>query len=417
MMKLGLERGCAGWFIKKIRRFRHDKTGAAAVLFGLVLLPVMFLLGTAIDYQRAVSAKMALQYAVDAGALAAARQAGSTQAQRTRWAQTEILANLGSKASVLNPSISETEPSSTTYRVSATASLPTVFMKLANVSSMEIAATATASLAASGSTPNVCLLALSKVVAPGFLVNQNASITWPNCEIDVASTGSPAATFNAGDVFNLSKICVAGSSTLQNGGSVAVLQTNCATASDPFAGNLPIPTIGACISGGNYNGSQTFSPGTYCGTFNFNGGGGVATFLPGTYVFSGVSWNMNTGWSMVGTGVTFYFADSSYIQINSGVSATLTAPTSGPYADILMYEAAGLSVSSFTIDGSAGHSFQGLIYLPSRNITFNNMSNLSPEPVTLVVNSAIIDSLNWNLQSAAHVIPAVAGLGAPHLTQ
>lgn len=78
MMKLGLERGCAGWFIKKIRRFRHDKTGAAAVLFGLVLLPVMFLLGTAIDYQRAVSAKMALQYAVDAGALAAARQAGST---------------------------------------------------------------------------------------------------------------------------------------------------------------------------------------------------------------------------------------------------------------------------------------------------------------------------------------------------
>ena len=99
--------------------------------------------------------------------------------------------------------------------------------------------------------------------------------------------------------------------------------------------------------------------------------------------------------------MTFYFADSnSYIQVNSGVSVNLSAPTSGTYANILMFEPNGLSTSSYTINGSAGHVLNGLMYQPSRNITFNSQSNTSSEGLTIVVNRLILDTLSWSLAPA-----------------
>ena len=56
----------------------------------------------------------------------------------------------------------------------------------------------------------------------------------------------------------------------------------------------------------------------------------------------------------------------------------------------------GLSASSYTINGSNGHQLNGLIYQPSRNITFNSQSNLTAENFTLVVKTLILDTLTWN---------------------
>ena len=65
-------------------------------------------------------------------------------------------------------------------------------------------------------------------------------------------------------------------------------------------------------------------------------------FKPGVYVIKGGGWNVNGG-SWTGSGVTFYFADTSHIQFNSGISATLSAPTSGTYSGLLFYEPDGLA--------------------------------------------------------------------------
>ena len=229
----------------------------------------------------------------------------------------------------------------------------------------------------------------------------------------MASTGNPAATFNSGDNFNVSKLCVAGTQILNNNGPMSALKTGCTVASDPFAGNLPAVTVGSCtVNSQNYSGNVTLSPGVYCGNFNFNGTGTV-TFLSGLFVIKGANWNMNSGWTMNGAGVSFYFADTSYMQINSGVVANLTAPTSGTYANILMFEPTGLANSSFSINGQAGHSFQGLIYLPSRNITFNSMSNVTSEALTIVLNTVILNTLDWNLKSSVLSIPAAGGQAGP----
>ncbi len=163
---------------------------------------------------------------------------------------------------------------------------------------------------------------------------------------------------------------------------------------NPYKNTLAAPAIGTCIASANYSGTVYLNPGTYCGSFNFNGSGTV-NLASGTYIFKNTNWNINTGWTISGTGVTFYFADStSYVQFNGGVSVSLTSPTSGPYANVLMFEPDGLPTSSFAIDGSSssGHALQGLVYLPSRNITFNSTYSGTADAFALVVNQLIFDS-------------------------
>jgi hypothetical protein len=99
------------------------------------------------------------------------------------------------------------------------------------------------------------------------------------------------------------------------------------------------------------------------------------------------------------------------VQFNSGVTVSLTAPTSGTYANVLMFEPDGLSTSSFAIDGasSSGHALQGLVYLPSRNITFNSTYSGTADAFTLVVNQLIFDSNSGKTWS---ITPASGGGGS-----
>lgn len=402
------------------KKFRRDRSGAVAILFGFAILPIMLILGAVIDYNRASSMRARLQEAVDASALQVARRASvTTPAERQTLAQNFALANLGSLATTLNPTITETEPSGN-FKVTATASVAAAFMQLARIDAIPITSSATVMNKAVASTAtSVCVLALSPTISPGLLVNNAVTINAPNCEIDVASTGGPAATFNAAATFNVSRICVAGTQTIQNGGPVSVLSTGCSVASDPFASSLPTPPSVPCtVNSQNYTGNTTLQPGVYCGSFNFNAPAGTITFAAGLYVFNGASFNVGSGWIMDGTaGVTFYYADQSYLQINGGVTANLAAPTSGTYANILMYEASGLAESAFTIDGSGGHSFSGLIHLPSRDITFNNMSTVTSEALTIVLNSVIVDTDNWSIASAPLSIPTTGTVTTPVLIQ
>jgi hypothetical protein len=134
-------------------------------------------------------------------------------------------------------------------------------------------------------------------------------------------------------------------------------------------------------------------------------------------VIKGGGWTVDGG-SWTGTGVTFYFADSSNIQYNSGMRMTLSAPTSGTYAGILFYEADGLSTSNFVFDDSVSENLSGFIYLPSRNITFNSTSNEITTNIGVIANTAIFDGVNWSLTPST-LWPITSGSGStePHLTQ
>src|SRR5207248_2046126 len=118
----------------------------------------------------------------------------------------------------------------------------------------------------------------------------------------------------------------------------------------------------------------------------------------------------NSGWTVTGTGVTFYLVDqNATITFNGNVNFKLTPPTSGTYANILMFEPSGLTNTNLPINGTSGSTMQGLLYLPSRDVTINSVSNVSADKVTMVFSSLIFNSLNWTFDAGAIAMTASGG--------
>ncbi len=372
--------------------FLHDRRGNLVVSFALFFALIMGIAGAGLDYSRATRTQTRLQAALDAAVLAGAAQDDSLQIAA---AQQMFERNLSSvDATDVTSSFSN---ASGILTGTASARTITTFTRLLGVTSIPIGTT---SAAASGipAGPSACIYVLDPTATQSLLVNSGADIAAPTCEIHVASKASPAAIFNAGTSLDFARICVAGTNIIDNGGSHSSLSTGCNAAANPYVGKLPAPAVSSCdFTAANYSGSVSLTPGVYCGGFNFNAGPNV-TFAPGLYVIKGGDWNVDGG-NWTGTGVTFYFADSSRIQFNSAVAADMTSPTSGTYAGIFMFEPDGLSKSPFVLDDSRGMSVTGLIYLPSRNMTFNSASNLTDKSITLVTDTLILDQTRWNLSS------------------
>ena len=162
----------------------------------------------------------------------------------------------------------------------------------------------------------------------------------------------------------------------------------------------------------------TISPGVYCGWTNFNGSG-TLTLNPGLYIIKNGGMTFNSGWTVTGNGVTFYLVDqNATITFNGNVNFKFTPPTSGTYANVLMFEPAGLANTNLPINGTSGSSLQGLLYLPSRDVMINSVSNLSGDKVTMVFSSVIFNALNWTFDAGNIAMSASAGSGgAPRLTQ
>jgi Flp pilus assembly protein TadG len=426
-------------------RIARDRRANIGVTFALMLGPILMVSGAAVDYARLEQFKTQLQATVDSAALAGAAVYTSSSQNTAATTTATNYVTVGVKQlpghiGTITPSASASLVTSGsnpgyTVTVSATVTMATTILHMLN-QTLNVSATARAVKP----TTSGCILVLDPSSSQSLLVNSGVTLNAPNCEIDVASSSTSAAMINS-SLTNISSMCVDGSSTLNGGVSVNNLKNGCTTATDPFAGTITAPTISTVCQYTNktYSGSNTLSPGTYCGSINFNGGGTI-TFNAGNYVFynatvnfnstgtlsfgagvyslKGTSWNINTGWTATGTGVTFYYADaSSYIQFNSGVKANLAAPTSGTYANVLIFEPGGLSNSSFAIDGtSTSDLLQGLVYLPSRNITFNSAANATSDGLTLVVHQLILDTITWSISPSPKGISGSSGAGNDYLT-
>lgn len=376
-----------------------SQTGGNIAVATALLAPVLVgCIGLALDTANWYSNHRQLELIVETAAIAAAPALStSTTAQVTAIA--DNVAALNGLSTSNGDAITVTVASNpATVTVKGTRTLSRSFSALFLPNNPVTTATATAG--PSSSAP--CILVLDPSSSQSLLINSGVDLDAPSCTIDVASKSSTAAMFDS-SLPNVAKVCVAGSSTVNGGSTINNLTNQCTTVADPYAGNITIPSVGSCtVNGSNFSGTTKLNPGTYCGNFNFNGSG-TLTLASGLYIFNGTNWNINSGWTINGTGVTFYFATSgSYIQFNSNVSVNLSAPTSGTYDNILMFEPSGLSTSSFAIDGtSSGHLLQGVIHLPSRNITFNSASNVTSDALTLVVNQLIVDNVNWSISPSS----------------
>lgn len=116
-----------------LRAFRNARRGAVAVLFAVMMIPLLLATGAAVDFARVEITRTSLQSVVDGAALAGASALnlanGSTNASAVATDYfTKGVASLATTATVSGPTVSI--PSSIEVTVSATATLQYSFMSL-----------------------------------------------------------------------------------------------------------------------------------------------------------------------------------------------------------------------------------------------------------------------------------------------
>src|SRR5262249_8966030 len=117
---------------------------------------------------------------------------------------------------------------------------------------------------------------------------------------------------------------------------------------DPFA-SLTGPSTAGMTNYGAFSlsgsSSQTINPGIYTSISVSNKG--QLTMNPGVYIIEGGGFTVTSSASVTGAGVMIYNAGSNYpnsggtfggISLNGGGSFSLSAPTSGPYAGIVIFQ-------------------------------------------------------------------------------
>jgi Flp pilus assembly protein TadG len=135
-----------------IQSFRNNKRGSVAPIFALAIIPTIGLTGMAVDYSRANSVKVAVQSALDATALALAKNA-ATLSQQTTPTGANALQDTADKyfKALVNHPEATIDPVTATYTsnngtqllLTATGHVPTAFTKFIGFNQLDVGSSAT----------------------------------------------------------------------------------------------------------------------------------------------------------------------------------------------------------------------------------------------------------------------------------
>ena len=130
-------------FLGQWQAFRIAKSGNVAITFGLALIPVFGLVGAALDYSRANSARSAMQAALDSTALMLSKEPGLTEAQMTQKGNDYFRA-MYNRPDALNVQIaSQYNPTSSSLTLSGSAVVDTTVARVLGKTQIPISTSST----------------------------------------------------------------------------------------------------------------------------------------------------------------------------------------------------------------------------------------------------------------------------------
>jgi hypothetical protein len=121
-------------------------------------------------------------------------------------------------------------------------------------------------------------------------------------------------------------------------------------------------------------------------------GSASVNFASGFYVLKGGITTSGTS-SVSGSGVTFYTPTAGIAMSGTG-GINITAPTSGPWEGIAMFQDRSNS-SSDTLSGGTTQQINGVVYMPKGSLTFSGGSGVSGTTTTLVVNTVTFSGATY----------------------
>jgi hypothetical protein len=261
-----------------------------------------------------------------------------------------------------------------------------------------ITATATATVVPSGT---YCVISLENTAATGITATGSASVDM-GCGMITNSTSMTAAVATGASAVIASPIAaVGGIQASNNWASGTVLQPFTLAQADPFAEVYPptsFPNGNPSDIRVNSNQSLNRSSDTgtiYVGDMELNGNVQLGS---ATYVLDGGDLSIGAQANVSCNGCTFVLtsktaatnpASIGNVNMNGGATINLTAPSSGTYQGILIYQdrraVNGNSANqSNTLNGNSDSFFQGAFYFPNQQVTFNGTAGMDTACMQLV---------------------------------
>jgi Putative Flp pilus-assembly TadE/G-like len=417
---------------KKHSPNRHR--GQALIMTTLALIPMFGLMGLAVDLGWMEFTKKSAQTAADAAAMASVLQYQSTIFSTTvtcgvggvvcqaptscspaptsylhsgcDYAQLNGFSSSGNQYVSLEsgtgapPTASGVLSSAywVTARVNQT--VPQLFSAVLGNTTGRVAARATAAL----NPARDCIYVMDPAGSDAIHMNGSPSLV-SSCGVYINSNNATALLGVGTPTLTASEIDIVGNYSYSGTLNPDPPSTSIAAMPDPLR-NLPAPSVPAGCDHMNYvvnppgHGTDTLSPGVYCGGISVKNG--TASLTPGTYILKGGGLStQDTNSHITGTGVTLYNtydpasgnpAINTYVPFNivAGSTATLTAPTSGTYAGVLIMEdrsitttSCGGSLCSDNFGGGSTSGYTGIIYGPKSLMNF--YGNASMTAYTIIV--------------------------------
>ncbi len=377
----------------------HRRRGISLLLVSLVIFGLLAVAALAIDWGFIYSTRHQLQNFVDAAALAGAQELPDAANARLQ-AVANYARNYGENFQIPSPSPQpvscppddpDLQPPTVCYRVGndlvqvttpyqrtgdpspnpnfisvkACRTISLSFARVIGVTQIRVCARATAL----GSRPMIArgLVVLDPSGHNALWLQGNASLRIIKGSIWVNSTASNALLAQGNPSISADLIGIVGGYDFQGNPSVTgTLLTGQSPMADPLA-NLPppdptgLPTFpGLKILAG----IMTLNPGIYTGTI-FVGGNARVTLKPGIYILRG-GLSISSNGIVTGSLVLLY-NESGRIEVQGNGRLELTAPSSGPYAGISIFQPATNS-ESLWVSGNGGLGAVGALYLPRATV-------------------------------------------------
>ena len=365
--------GTGGHVARAFLHLLRDSFGGIGMSFAVSLPVVLAILGAASDYAVLTKLRAEIQEVADAAAMAGAREiplANSDLKQIENAARMFAVYRLTGTAGL---SSSELQARKLTIDVAVEEDLSSVDVRIredwspffAHMVSKTVTPIRVSASARFVGRTNICVLGTAKTNT-AVLLDKNARLTGNDCGVFSNASDSSGLRVNTGASMTASMICSAGG-VEQNGASLKPSPlTDCPAVDDPLASRQG-PAIGGCdhMDLVLTNVTQTIDPGVYCGGLKIAGNSTV-TLNPGVYVM------LNGGLLVAGTstlqgeGVGFYVSGAaSLVHFTPKTHISLSAPTEGPLAGLLIFEDRTLSTSfKHRISSDDARKLIGTIYLP-----------------------------------------------------
>lgn len=370
----------------KLLEFLRQETGSILPTLAISAPVILGMTALGADGSYYVMTKSNLQTAVDAAAYSAAWEVSQGSDDNM-----DYMAQLEAERNGFDPSVGQLEINLVTQadgqmavEASIVQTAPLWFFNAVVSEPFRIRVDAQ-SLVTNNYAGNYCILALEETNSGAFSAVGTVDIFAENCGLAVNSTDEEAIDLSGNIDLNFGVVTIAGDYAI-NGGSgefnYQSLRSHASRVSDPYA-DLEVPETTPCTAAAikkktsiTGSGSATLNPGVYCGGISISGTNNI-TLNPGVYVLDGGDFLVRGGGTLTGTGVTIILTNTGAglwgrINISGNRVVSLSAPTSGYYAGVTLFvdRDAPEDAINHTMTGTADILIDGVIYVPSQNLTF-----------------------------------------------